>query len=477
MNRNASNRRKVDREIFRSTLILDELSIICAFFSAVAIRYNAINNWVDKKAGIYVSMIITSLLFAVIIFYLIDAKGVNVVLMDPIENLLAVCRNRIFLSLLTIMYFFATQRSVLASRIVMGLFLILSAVYGYIFRMVYRKYYTSKWGVPGDINVYTLRLPVPNIDRTIKEICEVDYDCVLVIPGGERSDRVRSVIRILEMKGIRTFLSLDSMGYRVRSGITTDLDSHIAIPAYVRNDRFILFGVRFCIAKTEEAVYHVIEHLQRLKGQYVCFSNVHTSVMARENPDYARTLNSAALVFPDGEPIAKLERMRGYRDATRVAGPDFMRHMFRDTADGSVGHYFYGSTPETLESLRQNLLQKYPGMDIRGMYSPPFRQLSPEEDEEDVRRINESGADIVWIGLGAPKQEKWMREHKGRINAVMMGVGAGFDFHAGTIRRAPDWIQKIGLEWLYRLFMDPRRLFKRYIVTNAKFVMYLIFSK
>ncbi len=110
------------------------------------------------------------------------------------------------------------------------------------------------------------------------------------------------------------------------------------------------------------------------------------------------------------------------------------------------------------------------------MYSPPFRDITPEEDAEDIRRINDSGADIVWVGLGAPKQEKWMNAHKDKINAVMMGVGAGFDFHGGTIKRAPVWIRKIGLEWLYRLCMDPKRLFKRYIVTNLKFIWYLSFE-
>ncbi|MBQ6415673.1 MAG: WecB/TagA/CpsF family glycosyltransferase, partial [Butyrivibrio sp.] len=137
-----------------------------------------------------------------------------------------------------------------------------------------------------------------------------------------------------------------------------------------------------------------------------------------------------------------------------------------------VTHYFYGSTEETLTRLRENLEKKYPGINIKGMYSPPFRALSPEEDAEVVKRINDSGADIVWIGLGAPKQEKWMKEHEGMINAVMMGVGAGFDFHAGTAKRAPLWVQKIGFEWLFRLFTDPKRLFKRYFATNIKFIWY-----
>ncbi|MCR5404311.1 MAG: WecB/TagA/CpsF family glycosyltransferase [Butyrivibrio sp.] len=219
---------------------------------------------------------------------------------------------------------------------------------------------------------------------------------------------------------------------------------------------------------------HVCDHLEELKGKYVCFSNVHTTVMAKDDPSYKDILNGAALLFPDGTPIARLESLRGNPGAERVAGPDFMENMFRDTMDGKISHYFYGSSEKTLEKLKENLSKKYPGMDIRGFYSPPFRELSKEEDEADIKRINDSGADIVWIGLGAPKQEKWMKAHRDRVNAVMMGVGAGFDFHAGTIQRAPIWLQKIGLEWLYRLIKDPVRLYKRYIVTNLKFIWYLI---
>ena len=161
----------------------------------------------------------------------------------------------------------------------------------------------------------------------------------------------------------------------------------------------------------------------------------------------------------------------------RVAGPDFMEKMFRNTMDGSLSHYFYGSTRETLDALSNNLKEKYPGLVIKGMYSPAFGELSDEEDAADVERINAANADIVWIGLGAPKQEKWMNAHKDKINGVMMGVGAGFNFHAGNIKRAPLWIQKIGLEWLYRLFQDPGRLFRRYIATNTKFMFYLLIDR
>ncbi|MBE5838025.1 MAG: WecB/TagA/CpsF family glycosyltransferase [Butyrivibrio sp.] len=263
---------------------------------------------------------------------------------------------------------------------------------------------------------------------------------------------------------------MDSAGYTVRPGIVIDVAGYATVPAYVRDDKFDIFGIHYSIARVEEAVLHVINHLSELRGKYICFSNVHTTVMAKNSKEYADILNGAAFLFPDGSPIANREKNDGYIGAERVAGPDFMKNMFRDTQDGKLSHYFYGSTEETLSKLRSNLESEYPGLNIKGMYSPPFRALSPEEDEADIKRINDSGADIVWIGLGAPKQEKWMKAHEGKINAVMMGVGAGFDFHAGTAKRAPLWVQRIGLEWLFRLFTDPKRLFKRYFATNIEFI-------
>jgi exopolysaccharide biosynthesis WecB/TagA/CpsF family protein len=154
-----------------------------------------------------------------------------------------------------------------------------------------------------------------------------------------------------------------------------------------------------------------------------------------------------------------------------------MAELFRRSEGTGLKHYFYGSTEETLDSLKKNLKENYPYMDIAGMYSPPFRELTPEEDENMVKLINASGADFVWIGLGAPKQEKWMAEHKDRIKGVMLGVGAGFDFHAGIVKRAPRVLQRLGLEWLYRLCQNPKRLLKRYLVTNTKFILYTAFRK
>ena len=302
---------------------------------------------------------------------------------------------------------------------------------------------------------------------------ESNSDEVLMLGAKKDEEAAGRLIRMAEEKGKRVYCGLECFGKPVRNGMVLEADSYAAIPLGVRKEKFKLFGINYSIARTEEAVLHVARHIDALRGRYICFSNVHTSVMARENRQYADTLNAAAFVFPDGNPIAVLQRKNGIEGASRVAGPDFMRQMFMDTMDGKLSHYFYGSTEETLTLLKKNLEKRYPGIDIRGIYSPPFRQLSEEEDAADIARINESGADIIWIGLGAPKQENWMKAHEGKVNGVMMGVGAGFDFHAGTIKRAPEWIQKIGLEWLYRLFQDPKRLIKRYVVTNLKFVWYI----
>ena len=166
----------------------------------------------------------------------------------------------------------------------------------------------------------------------------------------------------------------------------------------------------------------------------------------------------------------------GHKDAGRVTGPDLMRVLFEEASQNGLRMYFYGSTDEILKELRQKLDEQYKGINIAGMYSPPFRKLTQEEDTDTINMINDTKPDIIWIGLGAPKQEIWMNEHKGKLNGVMIGVGAGFDYFAGRIKRAPQWMQKAGLEWLYRLMQEPKRLFKRYFVTNSKFI-YLLFKE
>lgn len=248
-----------------------------------------------------------------------------------------------------------------------------------------------------------------------------------------------------------------------------------------------ILGVNFTPSTLHKAVQYVIVHREQLAGQYLCFSNVHTTVMAADDAAYRKILNNAARTFADGAPIAFLLRRVGQKDTERVAGPAFMEEMFRATADGSVSHYFYGSTPEVLEALTTRLKREYPALRIAGSYSPPFTDAAGTtatntastttdsvQDDPDIARINAAQPDILWVGLGAPKQEKWMYARKGEIQAVMAGVGAAFDFSAGSKKRAPEWMQKCGLEWLYRLILEPKRLWRRYLVTNTKFLWYVL---
>lgn len=232
-----------------------------------------------------------------------------------------------------------------------------------------------------------------------------------------------------------------------------------------------ILGVNIAITNMQETVNLIMDHLEDIRGQFICLSNVHTTVMAEKDAEYRKIQNSAFLALPDGSPLALVQRLRGYRSAEQVAGPDLMPALWKATEHTAYSHYFYGSTPETIEALQKNLGSRYPGLKIAGMEAPPFRPLTEEEDRQAVERINASGADFVWVGLGAPKQEKWMYEHRGRIHGVMFGVGAGFDFHAGTVKRAPDWMRRHYLEWLYRLVQDPKRLWKRYVQTNGKFLL------
>ena len=227
------------------------------------------------------------------------------------------------------------------------------------------------------------------------------------------------------------------------------------------------------ITTMDEAVSWIDEHLEELSGKYVCISNVHTTVTAYRDEKYREVQNGSALSLPDGKPLSIVQRYRGYENAGRVPGPDLMPEIFALSEKKGYRHYFYGSKQSTLDALKERLLEKYPKLNIVGMYSPPFRPLTEEEDQEAVERINAVKPDFVWVGLGAPKQEIWMAEHENRVHGVMLGVGAGFDFHAGTIKRAPKWMQELCMEWLYRISQDPKRLLWRYLDTNFSFLWYL----
>lgn len=193
---------------------------------------------------------------------------------------------------------------------------------------------------------------------------------------------------------------------------------------------------------------------------------------AYRDPDLRSIYNHADLVTPDGMPLVWLCHSAGYDHVTRVYGPDLLLAACQHGLSLGWRHYFYGGSQTTLERLTANLLARFPNLQIAGMDSPPFRALTPAEDDAAIQRINISGADIVWVGLGAPKQDRWMAGHANRLSAsVLLGVGAAFDFHAGIKPQAPLWMQKRGLEWLFRLSTEPRRLWRRYAVTVPTFIL------
>lgn len=224
------------------------------------------------------------------------------------------------------------------------------------------------------------------------------------------------------------------------------------------------------VTNMSDTIKYIGGHLDDLRGKYICVSNVHTTVMSYENEEYRKIQNGAAMALPDGAPLSSYSRRKGYKQAQRVTGPDLMLELFAISKEKGYRHYFYGATEETLQSMKGVLERDYPGIQIAGMYAPPFRTLTPQEDAQIVAKINESRPDFIWIGLGAPKQEEWMYQHMGQLQGVLIGVGAGFDYLAGYIKRAPRWMQRMSLEWLYRLLQDPKRLWRRYFTSNVKFI-------
>lgn len=224
----------------------------------------------------------------------------------------------------------------------------------------------------------------------------------------------------------------------------------------------------------DEALQRIITWGAQHQSRYVTLCNVHSVVTASQDPAFAKVIAKADMALPDGAPIAWALRRQGHTSQERINGPDLMWRYLKLAEAKGQKVYFYGSAQNTLDHLRERLTKAFPALRVVGMVSPPYRQLTEAEDQAAVDHINQSGAHVVFVGLGCPKQEAWMQDHKGRVQAVMLGVGAAFDYHAGTIQRAPVWMQKAGLEWLHRLASEPRRLASRYLVTNTLFVAHML---
>lgn len=233
---------------------------------------------------------------------------------------------------------------------------------------------------------------------------------------------------------------------------------------------FSVFGSPIDVIDWREAISRIADWAAAKESRYVCICNAHSVVTATDDAAFAAAVQQADMATPDGAPVAWLIGRQTGLAQQRINGPDLMRRYLAEGARHGGPIFLYGATEETLQILRTRVAGAFPDIQIAGTYSPPFRPLTADEDEQVVEMINSSGATTVWVSLGCPKQEKWMAVHRDRVRAVMIGVGAAFDYHAGTIKRAPLWMQKNGLEWLHRLASEPRRLWKRYLVTNSLFI-------
>ncbi len=219
-----------------------------------------------------------------------------------------------------------------------------------------------------------------------------------------------------------------------------------------------------------EFIDKIIRLSENRTSSYVCVANVHMCIEAYRNPDFCNVVNQADLVTPDGMPLVfALKALYGIRQ-DRVAGMDLLPDLLRQAEKNKLSVFFYGGTPEMLEQTNLFITDHYPLLTQKQFYSPPFRNLLEEEQKEIVNRINEFGAHLVFVVLGCPKQEKFMASMKDKINACMIGIGGALPVMIGLQKRAPNWVQKIGFEWLFRLMQEPKRLFKRYLITNTLFI-------
>ena len=203
-----------------------------------------------------------------------------------------------------------------------------------------------------------------------------------------------------------------------------------------------IMGVEIAAINMDWLIKFTKKYVKDLSGDYMCVSNVHTTVTAYEDERYKAIQNGGIMAIPDGGPLSFIGKKRGYKRISRTTGPDYMAEVFKISTQKGYKHFFYGSTNETIAKLKRVLEKNYPGIQITGMYSPPFRPVTEEEDKEIIRRINNASPDFIWVGLGAPKQEIWIAEHQGKVKGFMVGTGAGFDYFAGNIKRAPEWMQK-----------------------------------
>lgn len=236
-------------------------------------------------------------------------------------------------------------------------------------------------------------------------------------------------------------------------------------------------GVRVSSVNINSACEIIEQWIINRERTYICIAPVSTIVDCQTNKEYLKIVNNAGMITPDGMPLAWLGKLRGDKDIQRTYGPDLMLTLCGISQKKGYKHYLYGGTGNTCQLLEGILKKQFPNLDIVGSFSPPYRPIHTEENAEIIEEINRANPDILWVGLGSPKQDFWMSRHREKLNVpVMIGIGAAFDFLSGNKKQAPKWMRDNGLEWLFRLISEPRRLWKRYIVGNSLF-LYLIYKE
>jgi N-acetylglucosaminyldiphosphoundecaprenol N-acetyl-beta-D-mannosaminyltransferase len=247
----------------------------------------------------------------------------------------------------------------------------------------------------------------------------------------------------------------------------------VPTPAMPRVAEETVLGIPLALTDYERTLDWIDATIAHGRRAYICVAAVHTVMASREDPELREAVVRADFTVPDGQPLVWAMNLLGHALPDRVYGPELMDRACERAARTGVRIYLYGGRNQgALAQLALNLRRRHPGLRIVGGYSPPYRQLSGDEEADVAEEINRSGADVVWVGIGVPKQEKWMARMRPRLDApVLIGVGAAFDFHAGLVPQAPDWMQRFGLEWAYRLAQEPRRLWRRYARYNPLFVL------
>lgn len=238
-----------------------------------------------------------------------------------------------------------------------------------------------------------------------------------------------------------------------------------------------ILGTEILVGNMSWLVNYLTDNIKDLSGDYLTITATNEIMMAYSDEKFYKCQNGGVMSIPDGGPLKSYGQKCGYTDMERITGPDLMLELFKVSEDKGFRHYFYGTKQETLDKMKARLEKEYPRLQIAGMRPSRFRDLTPEEDQQMIREINDTNPDFIWFSLGAPKGNYFAAEHQGILKGFMMSVGAGFDYYAGNIRRAPVWMQEHDLEWLYRIFQDPKRMMKRYFNIVPRFILHTYILK